>query len=196
MLPKSVNIIFERPRSLRLAKQILKFIHPHKSVLDCGCGSMSIAELISEHSNTTVFGTDVIDMNETKLDMCLCPGEHLPFASNSVDIVLLIFVLHHSNDSLQILRECIRVARRRVIVFEDVYDNLFEFHLLKIMDWIGNRSLSAEMHLPFTFKTEAEWRVIFNDFGMELVSVEIIRPLPFLLTRHRGFILDIQNNPK
>jgi SAM-dependent methyltransferase len=53
------------------------------------------------------------------LDWSICgDARHLPFADNSIDIVMCSQVLHHFNDdeALMVLREMNRVARSRVIV--------------------------------------------------------------------------------
>ena len=57
--------------------------------------------------------------NCTSLNISVCAdGLHLPFADNSIDIVMCSQVLHHFSDldALTLLREMNRVARTRVIV--------------------------------------------------------------------------------
>ena len=190
MLPKWTTSYFEKIRARRLANYLVKFTQPHQTILDCGCGTMYIANLIRQSSESKIIGTDIINFNETDLEMCISLGEYLPFASKSVDVVMLIFVLHHSTDSIQILEECIRVARHRVIIFEDVYETPFQLKMLKMVD-CGNRFISADMPLPFNFKTVSEWKNIFEELGTKLISAETILPFPFLPSNHKGFILDV-----
>ena len=192
MIPKWVTIHIERPRAKRLANYLIELTEPGHTILDCGCGTMYVANLIHQASGARIIGSDILNFNESELEMCVCPGENLPFADSSVDVVLLIFVLHHSRDPISILRESIRVARKRVIIFEDVYENRLELGFLKIFDWLGNRTVSASIPLPFTFKPEAEWKRIFHDLDAKLVSANPIRPLFFLPTRHRGFVVDVE----
>lgn len=191
MLPKWATVHIEKIRARRLAKYLIEFTQPYQSILDCGCGTMYIANLIHQASKSKVIGTDILNFNETDLEMCISPGEYLPFASKSVDVVMLIFVLHHSHESIQILKECIRVAKHRVIVFEDVYETEWELKMIKMID-SGNRFMSDDMPLPFTFKTVSEWTNIFKELGVTLVSTETILPLPFLPSNHKGFILEIR----
>lgn len=191
MIPKWASIHIERPRAKRLANYLLELTDPDHTILDCGCGTMYVANLLHQESGAKIIGTDILDFNETSLEMCVCPGEHLPFADSSVDVVMLIFVLHHSKDSMKILKEAVRVARKRVIIFEDVYETSFELGILKVFDWLGNRTISAAIPLPFTFKPEAEWKRIFNELGTRLISVKNIRPLFFLPSKHRGFVLEV-----
>ena len=190
MFPVWATRPFEEYRTRRMAQYLLPHIGFGESVLDCGCGSMLIAALLSEHAAATVYGTDVINLNRTALSMCLSAGERLPFASNSMDTICLVFVLHHVRSPGDTLRECLRVTRRRVIVAEDVYENPLELGVLRALDWFGNRSVSGEMELPFGFETEPAWGAIFQELGMTIAAVERIRPIPWRPSRHRLFVLE------
>ena len=193
MFPKWATLSFEEYRASRIADRLLKYVNSGDVALDCGCGSMRVARRVGRRSGATVLGMDVINLNRTALPMCLCPGERLAFANESVDVVLLITVLHHTSNAPEVLRECWRVARQKVIVLEDVYAGPAELSLLKVLDWLGNRSTSRDMSLPFTFRSEAEWKQIFSDLGMALMAVERIRPVPWRPSRHRLFVLDKQS---
>jgi len=50
----------------------------------------------------------------------VCGGVRLPFADGEFDTVLLLSVLHHAKSPEAVLAEAARVARHRVIVFEDI----------------------------------------------------------------------------
>ena len=47
-------------------------------------------------------------------------GKRVPYDNRKFDTVLLAFVLHHAQNSDQLLSEAIRVTKRRLIVFEDI----------------------------------------------------------------------------
>jgi len=190
MFPMWATFLFEEYRAKRIASYLSKFVKSGETVLDCGCGSLLIAQKLQKLSGIKVFGVDVINLNRTNLSMCLCPGERMAFANRSVSVVCLNFVLHHTEDPLETLRECLRVTRHRVIILEDIYQNQLELKLLKVLDWTGNRSVSVHMNLPFNFKSENEWRDIFATLDVELVAVENVRPIPWRPSRHRLFVLD------
>ena len=192
MLPKRLAIPLETDRANRIASGVANFVAAGETVLDVGCGSMLIAQLLQNLSGARVFGADVIHLNSSDLSSCLCRGERLSFAGNSVDIICLIFVLHHTQDPLDALRESLRVARRKIIILEDVYQGPLELTMLKLLDWAGNRLISADISLPFHFKTESEWKMTFRSLGMRLAAVEGIRPVPWLPARYRLFVLDKQ----
>ena len=190
MLPNWATLPFDEYRARRIASCLLPFVSPGESILDCGCGSLLVALMLQKRSGARVVGTDVINLNRTDLTMCLCPAESLPFASACVDTVCLIGVLHHANDPVEALRECLRVARHRVLLLEDVYQNAVELLLLKTLDWIGNRPISPAMALPFRFKSESEWRSLFGALGVQLSDTRPVRPIPWRPSRHRLFVLE------
>jgi ubiquinone/menaquinone biosynthesis C-methylase UbiE len=193
MLPNWWIFMIEEYRANRIAASLAQFVDPGETVLDCGCGSMSVAQALHKQTGAKILGSDVIAMNRTDLSMSLCPGEWLSFASKSVGTVLLVSVLHHTTDPLKTLNECLRVARRRVIIQEDVYRNAFERWLLGVLDWVCSRAVSDEISLPNRFQSEGEWRQIFADLSVDLVAARSVRPIPWQPSRHRLFVLDKRN---
>ena len=181
---------FSNYRANQIATQLSKFVHRNETVLDCGCGSMRISEILQEKSGVTAFGADVIHLNHNNSNFCLCSGENLAFKSGCFDVVFLIFTLHHITNPMLALREGLRVASKRLIVLEDVYQNQQELQLLKILDWYGNIFISKDMNFPFNFKTENEWKSIFKSLDTKLITVESIRPTAWRPSRHRLFVLE------
>jgi ubiquinone/menaquinone biosynthesis C-methylase UbiE len=150
---------------------------------------MRMARWLNQHAQTVAYGTDVINLNRTELTLCLSAGERLPFASSSIDTVCLVFVLHHVRNPIATLTECLRVSRHQVVVAEDVYVSPLELSLLRALDWLGNRSVSSRMSLPFGFRRERTWTGLFERLGAHLANVESIRPVPWRPSRHRLFVL-------
>ena len=190
MLPNWVTLPFDQYRARRIADHLLRFVTPGESILDCGCGSMLVAQRLKETSGVRIVGTDVINLNRTDLSMCLCPAESLAFASACFDIVILVSVLHHVNDQVEALHECLRVASHRVLILEDVYENAVELLLLKVLDWIGNRQVSSAINLPFRFKSESEWTSLFNALGVRSSATQSVIIIPWRPSRHRLFVLE------
>ena len=177
-------------RANQIATHLSKFVHRNETILDCGCGSMRISEMLQEKCGVTAFGADVIRLNHNNHNFCLCSGENLAFKSGCFDIVFLIFTLHHITNPMRALQEGLRVANKRLIVLEDVYKNQPELKLLKILDWYGNILISKDMSFPFNFKTEIEWKSIFKGLDTKLITVESIRPTAWRPSRHRLFVLE------
>jgi ubiquinone/menaquinone biosynthesis C-methylase UbiE len=181
---------FDEYREERVAGFLEEAIQPGGRVLDCGRRKMRVGELISQQLDIEVIGVDVISLNETYLDLCLGDAGKFPFADNSFDAVYAISVLHHTERSQGVLRECLRVTRDQLVMMEDVYRNGFELVLLKLFDWLGNLPFAAEMSLPFTFHSEREWLAQFEKLGVKIAKVIAVRPVPWRPSRHRMFILE------
>ena len=154
---------------------------------------MRIAEMLHKQRGIKAFGTDVIRLNQTGHHFCLCSGERLAFKDESFNSVLLISTLHHMTNPIEALKEGLRVAKKRLIVLEDVFQNQLEFRLLKTLDLYGNILIAKDMSFPFNFKTETEWKAIFESLDTKLIAVESIRPIPWRPSRHRAFVLDKNN---
>jgi SAM-dependent methyltransferase len=91
-------------------------------------------------------------------------GEDLPFADGSFDVAVCRIAAHHFDDVALAVREMARVARDRVVV----QDNLFQ----------NDRVEEAErLHDPTHVRcySEAEWRAFFADAGLEIDALQIMR---------------------
>jgi ubiquinone/menaquinone biosynthesis C-methylase UbiE len=186
--------IFDEYRARRIAADLATALDGEQTVLDCGCGRMEIAQQLHAMLGTDVVGLDLISVNQTSLPLCLGNGIQLPFADQSFDAVYVALVLHHSRQPEHVLAECLRVTRRLLVVLEDVYNNSLERSLLKILDWLGNRSISPDINFPYNFKKEAEWLHIFHKLGVRLQRAQAIRPVPWRPSRHRMFVLEKIND--
>ena len=190
MIPKWFFDSVTLYRANRIASYLSSRMTPGETVLDCGCGSMLITELLRQQCGVKTFGVDVMQLSQKDLHFCRCSGERLAFRDDCFDNVCLIFALHHMPDPAAAIGECLRVTKKRLIVLEDVYKNSFEFQLLKFLDYHGNRAISFDMSLPFNFKTEGAWRAMFERLDTKLVATESIRPNQWRPTRHRMFIME------
>ena len=177
-------------RAHRIERSLRKHLEGADTLLDCGSGSMRVAKLIERRLGLKAYGTDVIHLKAGHTRFCLCAGEHLPFADNSFDVVTLMFVLHHTTDAAVAIKECARVARKRVVILEDIYSHPLEKEWLKFLDVLGNFTISLDMPFPFTFKSVAEWERVFADLGLRLAASERIVPSPLRPSRHRLFLLE------
>ncbi len=190
MIPSWLFNSITNYRASRIANYLAEYLRPGETLLDCGCGTMLIAEMLQRRHGIKAFGTDVIHLHQSNHHFCLCSGERLAFKTGAFDNVCVIFALHHMSNPIVALSEFLRVTKKRLIVLEDVYQNAFELRLLKTLDYHGNRVISESMSLPFNFKTESEWKRIFEYLNTKLIVTESIRPNPLRLSRHRLFILE------
>ncbi|MFL5557887.1 MAG: methyltransferase domain-containing protein [Gemmatimonadaceae bacterium] len=109
-------------------KDIIEQLPPVSMLLDVGTGLGDIPnrakEVARRHGvELTTIGLDsaleLASASRAAVEFSICADAlRLPFANNSIDVVMCSQVLHHfrGNDALRLLREMDRVARVRVIV--------------------------------------------------------------------------------
>ncbi len=193
-LSRRADIIYE---------QIKEHIKSGK-VLDLGCGDGKVGEIISQ-ADSEVMLTDIYKhehIDDTGLSFVeFKQGEKTPLTGNQYDTVLLLTVMHHSDDPLATLKEAKRLSKKGgiVIAIESVYGvnqgqsdennaELFvqlsseEQRLANIyFDHFYNRVVHynsdprKKVNVPFNFNTPEGWNQEAANLGLK----EII-------TRHLG----------
>ncbi len=168
-----------RRRAKIIAEEILPCLTGAKTILDFGCGNMLISKYIFEKSNKKIkiTGLDVIDLNMTDLNHVLYDGKKIPFKDKQFDVVIAIFALHHTGNPKEMLKECIRVARSKVILAEDIYQNRIEEIITKGADWIITHfALSQDMQSNFL--SINEWKEEFLKNNLRLAQLKRIDLAP------------------
>lgn len=174
--------------SQRLAQKIVKPIHsstvserrirklsshltqllPNQQILvglDVGSGSGELAHNLEvNHPNLKMSGVDVLVRENTSIEVIKFDGERLPFADKSYDFVMLIDVLHHTQEPLALLQECVRVSRQFILIKDHICDSWWDRVRLSFMDWVGNRAY--DVHLPYNYLSENQWRKLYEQTGL------------------------------
>jgi|TARA_B100002003_G_C14139221_1_gene547862 ubiquinone/menaquinone biosynthesis C-methylase UbiE len=134
-------------------------------VLDVGSGRCYIAKEISK-TRKNVQCLDVKDLNLTDLPLKLYNGSKIPFKANSFDTVLVCYVLHHAENPIRLLKECLRVSRTRIIIFEDHADSL----LTKPLDTLFNKLHGVDT--PLNFKNLSQWIEEFKKLNLKIIKIK------------------------
>lgn len=94
-------------------------------------------------------------------------GETLPFGEDDYDIVNIGFVLHHAaQHTIGLLKQVRRIARRHVLVLEDLASPEYP------RDWLARNC----RHQPGgVFRDDVEWRALFDLLGFDLQRAISIR---------------------
>jgi SAM-dependent methyltransferase len=152
-------------RAYDMALEIARLVPRGADLLDVGCGNGFIAHHLSAMLASSVVGIDVTETAEAPIDFRRFDGEQFPLADNSVDAVILCYVLHHAQDVQALLSEVRRVLRDdgRVVVYEDIPRTLWDRGVCAI----HNRQWRDRTG-PCTFRNEVEWRKAFMAFGFEI----------------------------
>ena len=172
------NLVFNR-RTRVLADKIAGIFPDKASILDVGCGDGTIDALILEkRSDISVQGVDVLLRPTRRINVELFDGIKLPSSDKSYDVVMLIDVLHHTDDPLILLREATRVARKFVVIKDHTRDGWQAYARLRFMDWVGNAH--HKVVLPYNYWSEQQWRTALPTIGLTIESWSSDIPLyPF-----------------
>ena len=146
-------------------KHIGKYVKG-KKILDVGMGSGSIACLLNK-KGLTVTSVDVANLSIYEdLKPVIYGGHKLPFKDNQFDTAVIIHVLHHCEDGLEVLKEAKRVAKR-VVFIEDTYRNAVEWFFDAVFASLGN--FEFWWH---TYRKVSEWKEILHRNGWKVKAFE------------------------
>ncbi len=157
-------------RVRRLAAALGALVEPGWRVLDVGCGDGRIGALVAEASGATVEGLERRPRDGTAIPVRAFDGLRLPLDDDAVDAVMLVDVLHHTDDPTVLLGEAARVARRAVLLKDHLADRPLAVPTLRFMDWMGNRA--HDVPLPGNYWSDARWRDAWARLGLEAERVE------------------------
>lgn len=167
------------------------YLKTGESVLDIGAGGGWTGELISKEKKVDMQLLDVEDFNRSKLPLALYNGKNIPFADNSFDTSLLLFVLHHCTEPLLVLKDAIRVTKKRIIIYEDTYTSSFGRVLAGINDFISNFPLfitnPMKMNMPYNYRKVPDWERVFENLGLKVISK---KTTTHFMTKHVLFVLE------
>lgn len=121
-LVDALNVVRPSARLRGQAEALAGYLDEADSVLDVGCGTGHLSAYLGQMYGVTASGVDVADFRRAPVSFRLFDGTSIPLPDNAFDHVVLSEVLHHSHDPVALVKECHRVARRSVMVFEDMPD--------------------------------------------------------------------------
>jgi len=155
-------------RRVRILSDYLRSRIPQgSSVLDVGSGDGTIARTIADaRPDLSVEGVDVLVRPVTAIPTRQYDGLHLPFDDDSVDVVMLVDVLHHTPDPGAVLREAARVTRDRVVIKDHLTDRWGSGPILRFMDWVGNAPHGVA--LPYNYQSHAQWLELLAQAGLRV----------------------------
>jgi len=160
-----------RRETAHTVSHVKPFVHSGMEILDVGCGEGFVAEALVSAENLSIQSVDIFDARKVKpCPFKLFDGVHLPFEDNAFDVTLLSFVLHHvPNDAKPaLLKECVRVSRRHLVILEDTPRNSFDWFMARRHAETFRRKIHSEA--SFGFLTQTEWIWLLRGLGLENVS--------------------------
>lgn len=149
-----------------LADHIAGLLPSGANVLDVGCGDGRLAaSILQRRPDVAIKGLDVLLRPETEIPVSLYDGAKLPCESDSVDIVMFVDVLHHTENPTVLLREAARVARASILVKDHLAEGLLAGATLRFMDRVGNRR--HRVALPHNYWRRGQWDNAFRELQVK-----------------------------
>lgn len=172
----------------RMAGKIEKFLKKDEIVLDLGAGNCQIALALNHKYSLNVTPIDIVNNNKTSLKLIVYDGKNIPFENNHFDASYVIFVLHHVDSKIELLKEISRVTQKTMIIIEDTPKNKFE----KFSWWIFDHLINIFHKSHFSHAcTDSQWEEVFNQLGLKIIHKENFRT-DFVLWsyQHTLFVLE------
>ena len=146
--------------------KILPYLKSDSTVVDIGSGNCKISKEL-QNRGFVVKPVDIKNKSEFKnIIPVVYDGKTLLFSDNTFDVALLITVLHHTKNPIQLLKEAKRVAKT-IILMEDTYKGRLQKYLTFIMDSLVNLEFIGH---PHTNKTVSKWEEIFKELNLRVVD--------------------------
>lgn len=178
-------------RTRLIGDAILPYVDADNSVLDFGCSTMEVTRYISSKKKIHLTGLDTTNYGIKDANFIKYNGGRLPFNDGQFDVTLALFVLHHTNDPIFYLDELIRVSKSKILICEDTYVNKIEEIINLAVDWILNYPFGVG-NVAVNFKSLDEWKRLFFQRKVKLVSLERFYPHPFPFVPTRNIIMELR----
>lgn len=159
---------FVLDRRVRVIVDQLAQLVPHGTrLLDVGSGDGAVAlALMNQRPDVSAEGIDVFVRGTTHIPVREFDGKRIPFADKSVGTVMMIDVLHHTDDPAALIAEAARVARDAVVIKDHLADGFLAVPTLAFMDRVGN--VRHGVRLPYNYLSRAEWERAFASAGLRV----------------------------
>jgi ubiquinone/menaquinone biosynthesis C-methylase UbiE len=164
------------------------FTNSPNSILDIGVGNGNVLTSVAESiglDKDMLFGVDTVNYSKNNnFKHIEYDNHHIPLPSGSIDLTLIMMVLHHSNHPLSILKEAYRTLSDTgsVIIREtNAYsEDLLEFNIL--MEYVFYTILlEIPIHITDNYFPIEKWEKLFVEAGFNYrkLSEKSINENPF-----------------
>lgn len=136
-------------------------------VLDLGCGDGKIDSIIMKRMPTvSIEGIDILVRDMTYIPVTGYDGQHIPFEDDSFDVIMVVDVLHHTDDPAKVFKEICRVSAKYIVIKDHIRTGLWSYIKLKMMDHVGN----AHYHVrsPYNYLDKKQWEQLFDTNRLEV----------------------------
>ncbi len=152
-----------------LIELILPHLRAGDRILDVGCGGGALgARLYSEAAarglDVQVSGLERFPRGGESITVISYEGGRFPLADQAFDVVIVADVLHHEPEPGSLLRECVRVAKRNLIIKDHQLSGPLARMRLSLIDWAANAPYGVKC--LFRYNRPEEWDAILRDLRL------------------------------
>lgn len=160
------DLLLRGRRLRKLTGIMLPYLPDKGDILDLGCGNGDFAAaLMQQRPGINFTGLDIFPVPHSKIPRFTYDGINIPYPDEHFDYVMLITVLHHTDDYVPVLQEAQRVAKKGLIILDHQYFSRIDWLTLAFIDWPGN--VPFGVYTPFNFKTRPEWVELFKQLKLK-----------------------------
>ncbi|HVZ94674.1 MAG TPA: class I SAM-dependent methyltransferase [Phycisphaerales bacterium] len=172
----SLMAAMHKPVYARRLRELVSLITPHlregDRVLDVGCGNGTLGDALMIAPNAPrgliVEGLERYKRGGEPITVHPYDGVTFPFPDASWDVVILADVLHHEEDPDRLVRECVRVSRRLLIIKDHQLKGPLAKARVSLIDWAANAPYGVKC--LYRYNTPNEWRAWPAKFGAAIAK--------------------------
>jgi SAM-dependent methyltransferase len=187
-------------RAEQLATLLAPYLPSYGRVLDIGAGTGHNGVALSRQQPLQIVNLDVADLHVVGERPVLFNGASIPFADDSFDAALMLFVLQYSPDPIQLLREVRRVCIGPVLVLQSTYAGSVAQAALRLNDLVWGPIAFAVARVtqfihtpscPLFARVLAQRSALFRTFALAGMHTELVatRSWPLVDVRRDLFVL-------
>ncbi|MDQ3197723.1 MAG: class I SAM-dependent methyltransferase [Verrucomicrobiota bacterium] len=153
-----------------LTELILPHLRGGDQVLDVGCGGGALAARLQSEAAKLSVAVDVSGLERfprggEPIQVHGYEGGRFPFPDQSFDAVVVADVLHHEEQPDVLLRECVRVSRRTLIIKDHQLCGPLAKARVSLIDWAANAPYGVKC--LYRYHRPQEWDAILRDLQLD-----------------------------